>query len=484
MSNVTKGEVILNSLWRFSERILAQLITTIVSVVLARLLSPDDYGTVAIIMIFVNFCNIFVSKSFNSALIQKKDVDDTDYSTVFYINIALTILIYVVLFFSAPLIASFYGISSLTGLLRVMALKIPFTAVNSIQMAYVSRNMQFKKYFYATLGGNLVSGFIGIYMAYIGMGAWALIGQYMSNTVINFVLSWVAIGWRPKFKFSFERARFLFSYGWKILVSSLIDEINIELTSFVIGKKYSAANLAYYSKGKQFPGILNTNVSDTITTIMFSVFSKEQTNKALLREHIKKTVKCIAFVMFPLFLGMAAVSKEFLLILLTEKWSAAVPFMQIFCVSCMFVPINSLNVQAVKALGESGKYLKSTLIKTVIALAVVLAAIPFGVHYVAIAGIINAAVTTFIQSAPLKKLIGYGFFDELKDLFPTLLLSVVMFVSTMLVNIFALPLWISLFAKIAVGIFVYVTLAKIFRFESFTYILNIVLSKVGRKTAK
>lgn len=484
MASVTKNEVLNNATWRFAERILAQIITTVVSVVLARILSPEDYGAIAIIMIFINICNVFVSKGFNSSLIQKKDADEIDFSTAFYINFIITIVLFLGICFLAPVIADFYGIPILSPLLRVMAIKLPFTAVNSVQNAMVSRNMQFKKYFFATIGGTLISAGVGIGMAYAGYGVWALAGQYLSSTAINSVILWFTVKWRPRLVFSIERAKGLFSYGWKILVSSLLDEVNTEVTSFAIGKKYSSADLAYYSKGKQFPNIINVNVNTTISSIMFSVLSKDQTEMSTFKSHMKRSLKTSTFVMFPLLLGMAAVSEEFLILLLTEKWAAAVPFMQIFCISCLFYPINSLNIQAVKATGASGKYLLMTFIKTLVSVGLVLIAIPFGVHWVAMVGILNAFVASLLQALPLKRLVGYSFWQEIKDVLPNLILAIVMMCAASAIGFMNLPLFASFTVKIAVGILVYLGGAKLFKNESLDYLYKMLMSKLKRRKSK
>lgn len=477
MAKIGKNEIVYNSVWRFLERIIAQMVTLIVSIVLARILVPDDYGAVSVIMIFINFCNILVTHGFNSSLIQKKDADKIDFSTAFFANLFITAVLFIVLFFSSPLIATYFDIPIVSPLLRVMALRIPFTAINSVQSAYVSRNLQFKKYFVATIVGTLVSGAIGIVMAYNDFGAWALVGQYLSSTIINTVVLWFVVKWRPCMCFSLQRAKIMLSYSSKILLSSLLDEVNLELSSFAIGKKYSSADLAYYNRGKQFPQIINTNVNDTITGIMFPVLSREQSDCQLVKLHMRKVLKASAFIMFPLLLGMAAVSREFLLILLTDKWIEAVSYMQIFCISCLFRPINSLNIQAVKAMGYSGKYLKTTFIKTICSITVILCLLPFGVIWVAVAGIINSLVATFIQSLPLKKIISYSFFQEIRDLFPTFMLSAVMAVIVYCVEFLKLPLMISLIVKIVVGVIFYVVLAKICKFESFDYLINILLKK-------
>jgi len=314
-------------------------------------------------------------------------------------------------------------------------------------------------------------------MAYKGYGAWALIGQYLSNTILNSIILLVTVSWRPHFMFSIKRAKSLAIYGWKILLAAILDEINLELTSLAIGKRYSSGDLAFYTKGKQLPNILNANVSNTITSIMFSVFSREQDDKKLLKAHLKKGVQNTAFIMFPLLLGMGAVSEELIILLLTEKWIAAIPYMRIFCISCLFTPINAMNIQIIKAVGASGKYLKMTGFKTILSIVIVFLALPFGTTYVAIAGIVNAAVATFLQSLPMKKILGYSFREELVDLFPIVSISVVMMLIMLAIGKFDMPLVYSLGIKVIVGLGVYIGLAKILRLECFNESLRLIFYK-------
>jgi len=236
-----KKKVFSGLLWKFGERITAQLITLIVTIVLARLLSPDDYGAVAIAMVFITIANVFVSNGFGNALIQKKDADNLDFSSVFYFNIAVGIGFYIIIFFSSPYIARFYDMPVLSSGLRILGLRIIVASVNSIQQAYVSRHMLFKRFFWATLFGTLLSGIVGIFLAYHGFGVWALIAQYLTNTCTDTVVLWFTVRWRPELRCSWERTKKLFSYGWKLLVSGLIDTGYMQLRSLIIGKKYTAS---------------------------------------------------------------------------------------------------------------------------------------------------------------------------------------------------------------------------------------------------
>lgn len=485
MSEVSlKNKIFSNVIWRFMERISAQLITTLVTIVLARILMPDDYGAIAIITVFINICNIFVAKGFGNSLIQKKDVDDLDYSTVFYLNIGTTAVLYLVIYFTAPLIANFYEIPILSPLLRVMGLRLPCTAINSIQSAIVSRRFQFKRYFYATLSGTIISAVIGIGMAYGGFGAWALCGQYLSSTLINTVVLWFMVKWRPKLMFSLERARRLFSYGWKLLCSAILEELNIEFKSFAIGKVYSSADLAYYNRGKQFPSLLNTNVDSAVSSVLFPAMVGGQDNPETMRNYLKRSIKTSTFVMFPLQIGMALVAAPFTELLLTAKWLPSVPYMQIMCVCFCMTPIMTVNAQVLKAMGYSGKYLISTTVSNITGILIMLGTLPFGVIYVALGGFLSTVVSVLMLSYHVKRVINFGIIKQILVLLPNIILVGLMAAITVAVGLISLPALPKMIIQILCGILVYVLGAIVSKNESFAYIKSLILSFFKRRKGK
>ncbi len=480
-----KNKVFSNLIWRFMERILAQVITTVVTIVLARILMPDDYGAIAIITVFINICNIFVSKGFGNALIQKKEVDDTDYSTVFYLNLAVTLVLYGALFIAAPFIADFYAMPILSPLLRVMGLRIPCSAINSIQNAVVSRKFQFKRYFFATLTGTVISAVIGIVMALKGFGPWALCGQYLSSTWINTLTLWFTVNWRPKLLFSMARAKGLFSYGWKLLCSSLLDELNIELKSFFIGKVYSSADLAHYNRGKQFPTLLNTNINSSVSSVLFPAMVEGQDNPATMRGFLKRANKIATYVMFPLQIGLALVAEPLTAFLLTDKWLPSVPYMQIMCICFCMTPIMTTNTQVLKAMGHSGKYLMCTLASNIAGIVIMLCVLPFGVLYVALGGILSTLILVLMLSFFNKKTIDYGILRQLKDLLPNLILVAIMAAVTFAVGklLRLAPLW-EMVIQILCGIVVYVLASILTKNDSFTYTKKLIVSFLNGKKGK
>lgn len=268
-----KEQIISGLFWKFGERILAQGVSFCVSLVLARMLLPEQYGVVALVLVFINLANVFVTNGLGETLIQKPDAEQKDFSTMFYCSLFFAIILYCTLFISAPFIARFYNDNQLISILRVLGLQIPIASMNTIQQAYVSRNMMFKKFFYSTLGGTIFSGVIGIALAYSGAGIWALVVQYMTNTIMNTCILFITVRWKPSFEFDKESAKALLSYGWKLVVAQFVNQAYIELKNLSIGKVYTTADLAAYNKGEQFPSVLVMNINSAISGVLFPAMS-------------------------------------------------------------------------------------------------------------------------------------------------------------------------------------------------------------------
>lgn len=479
--NSMRQKTISNMIWKFSERVLAQIITLIVTIVLARILMPEDYGAVAIISAVINICNIFVVKGFGNALIQKKEADQIDFSTVFYINLALTIIIYLLLLVVSPWIASFYNLPILFPLLAVMGLRIPLAAVNSVQHAYVSRRLEFKRYFFSTLSGTLISAVVGISMAYLGMGAWALVGQYLTNTCVDTLFLWFTVKWRPELVFSFDRAKGLFSYGWKLLVASLIDEFCREIKSFAIGKVYSPAELAYYSKGNQFPNLAYTNIDASISSVLFPVMAKVQNDVPTVKRYARTSISVTSFIMFPVLVGFIASAETFTSVVLTDKWLPIVPYMRILCAGYLFSTLLTANLQAMKAIGRSDAYLRFNVIKNVSTLIMLMITIPISVKAVAIGAALMSAFFMVINSFPNKKLLNYGLMEQLGDVFPCMLVSFVMGIAVYCIQYLGLSVGFTLFLQFIVGVLIYVSMAKLIKLFGWTYMINLLKEYIHKK---
>lgn len=469
-----KGKVISNFIWRFAERCGAQGVSFIVSIVLARLLAPEMYGTIALVTVFTTVLNVFVDSGLGNALIQKKDADEIDFSTVFYFNLTICLFLYAAVFAVAPAIARFYNDLELVPIIRVLSLTIVISGIKNVQQAYVSRTLQFKRFFFSTLGGTIGAAIIGITMAYKGFGVWALVIQQIFNATVDTLILWVTVKWRPKAVFSFERLKGLASYGWKLLVSSLLDTVYNNVRQLIIGKLYSAADLAYYNKGKQFPNLVITNVNVAIDSVLFPVISANQDDTAQVKKMTRRAIQTSSFVIWPVVMGLAACAESIVKILLTEKWLPCVPYLQIFCFTYGFWPIHTANLNAIKAVGRSDIFLKLEIIKKVIGIASILISMPFGVMPMALAYMATAPLSAFVNATPNRKLLGYKYREQIMDMFPSMLLSFIMAVAVLMVGCIRINLFLTLVIQIIVGVLVYLCGAVLFKIDSLNYILRII----------
>lgn len=469
-----KGKVISNFIWRFAERCGAQLVSFVVSIVLARLLEPSVYGTVALVTVFTTILQVFIDSGLGTALIQKKNADDLDYSSVFYFNFVVCIILYLGMFIAAPYIAKFYGNMSLIPVIRVISLTLIISGVKNIQQAYVSSNMLFKRFFFSTIGGTIVSAFVGIFMAYIGMGVWALVAQQLSNAMIDTTILWITVKWRPKAVFSWERLKSLLAYGWKLLVAVLLDTVYNNLRNLVIGKMYSSADLAFYNQGDKFPKIIVTNINTSIDSVLLPTMSSEQDNKARVKEMTRRAIKTSTYIMAPLMMGLAFCAKTVVELVLTQKWLPCVPFLQIFCITYMFYPVHTANLNAIKAMGRSDIFLKLEIIKKIVGMSLLLSTMWFGVMAMAYSLLVSCVLSQIINSWPNKRLLGYGYLEQLRDLIPGVILAVIMGICVYFIGYINLPNIIVLIIQVIVGATIYIVMSIVFRLESFLYLWNMV----------
>lgn len=476
-----KKTTISNFIWRFAERCGAQIVTFIVSIVLARLLNPSVYGTVALVTVFTTILQVFIDSGLGTALIQKKDADDLDFSSVFYFNLVMCLMLYGVMFFCAPFIASFYKDESLTAIVRVVSITLIISGVKGIQQAYVSRHMLFKRFFFSTIGGTIASAFIGIIMAYAGYGVWALVIQQLSNMTVDTLILWVTVKWRPKKMFSWKRLKELFSFGWKLLCSSLIDTVYTNIRSLIIGKMYSAADLAYYNQGEKFPKLIVGNINSSIDSVLLPTMSNAQDDKERVKNMTRRAIKTSTYIMAPLMMGLAFCAEPIVKLVLTDKWLECVPYMRIFCITYMFYPIHTSNLNAINALGRSDLFLKLEIEKKIVGIVLLLSTMWFGVKAMAYSLLVSCVLSQMINSGPNKKLLGYGYLEQLKDIFPGILLALGMGVCVYFIGYIRMPTILTLIVQVAVGGIIYVGLSKIFKLDSFEYLWNIAMSFLHKK---
>lgn len=474
--SINQKKVINSFFWRFLERCGAQGVTFVVSIVLARLLGPEAYGTVSLVTVFTTIMQVFVDSGLGNSLIQKKDADDLDFSSVFYFNIVLCVALYAIMFLAAPLIAGFYEMPDLIPVIRVLSLVLVISGVKNIQQAYVSKHMQFRSFFFASLGGTISSAVIGIFMAYKGYGVWALVAQSISNRLINTMILWFTVKWRPKLMFSWSRLKGLLSFGWKLLAANLLNTIYNDLRTLIIGKFYGTSDLAFYNKGKQFPHLIVNNVNLSIDSVLFPTLAAERDELSRLRNLTRRAITVSTYIMMPMMMGIAVCADSLVMILLGEEWMPCVPFLRVFCFSYAFYPVATANLNAIKALGRSDLFLKLEVQKKIVGVIALLSTMWISVEAMAYSLLVTSVLSQLINASPNKKLLEYPYAQQVKDMLPQILLSCAMGLIVYPVTFVDVSPWLTLLIQIPLGVAVYVLGSKLFRLECFDYVLKTVKS--------
>lgn len=466
--------------WKLLERFGVQGVQFVLQIVLARILSPDDYGVLAIMVIFTTIANVFIQTGFNTALIQNKDVTEEDYSTVLWITLFIAGILYISIFFSAPYIGDFYSKPILVTPLRILALLLFPGALNSVQLAKVSREMDFKKVFYSNVGAIIVSGIAGIVVASFGYGLWALVIQSMLNVFIAAIVMQFTTKFKIYFKINFHRAKALFSFGWKLLASAVLDTVYQNLQSLVIGKKFDSETLGFHNRGFQFPQFLIISISNAIQSVMLPALSEKQDKKEEMKMLMRNAVSLSAFVIFPMALGLAGVAHPFVKLVLTDKWLPCVPYVQIYCFSFVFYPINACNLQAINAIGRSDWFLKLEIIKKTYGVIALMISIFFFKTPVAIAmsAVITTCISCFVNASPNKKLINYSYKEQITDLGPSFVISLIMFFAVQTVLLLNIGTAATLIIQIVLGVTVYLSVAAVAKVKPFIQLLNIMKARL------
>lgn len=474
MAQQSNRKVISGLFWVYLENISVQLVNFVISIILARLLEPSHYGTVALLMVFISLANVFVTSSISSALIQKKDADELDYSTMFWFNLMVALVLYGILFFSAPAIGRYYNNDELSLVLRILALSIPLSAFNCIQQAYVSSHMVFKKSFISHSGGVLLSGVVGVILAYCGYGVWALVAQRILQVAFNTILLKLVIKWTPQRMFSINRLKPLFSFGWKMMATGFMFTGYHELRSLIIGKRYSAADLGYYDRGYSFPKLVASNVDSSITRVLFPALSNEQNDKQRLAEKTRRAGKTSAYIMTPILWGMAIVAHPLVLLLLGEKWLPCVPYLQIMCLVWWLQPTQTCSAQAIKAIGRSDLYLYIEIISKAIGLGLLAYAVLVkdSVFAIAIMFLVGQALAVIIYGGVSAKFIGYKMRHQFVDLLIPALLSLAMCAYAYLISRLITNNLVCLLVQIVGGALIYLGLSILTNNDSFKYITS------------
>ena len=479
-----KQKTVSGFFWRLCERLCAQVVTFSVTVVLARILVPEDYGLVAIVNVFIAIADVLITGGLSTSLIQKKEADETDFSTIFYASLVLALILYVILFAAAPLISKLYKNDLLISVLRIMGIKFFISAVNSVQQAYVARKMIFKKFFFATIIGTIVSAVVGITLALQGSGVWALVAQALTNPFIDTIILFITVKWYPHFLFSMERLKGLFGYGWKVMCANLSGTFFDKLRQLLIGTRYSAADLAFYNRGESLPYLITSNITATLESVLFPAMSKFQNDNVKLKNSVRHSIKMGGYVLFPLLVGLAATSDKVVLILYGEKWNDAIFYVSILSLSMIPSIVSSINIQAIKAMGRSDIFLILEFIKKPLFVLIVLACIFISPIAMAWGGGAYGIISCVINYFPNSRLLKYSALEQFSDIFPNILLSLAMGIPVYLIGKFSLNIFLTFAMQVIFGVIFYVLLSVMLSISSFYEIKVILENKIFTKNRR
>lgn len=473
-TNTRKQKLIFSLLWKYMERSGVQIAQFIIQIILARLLLPDDYGVVGLITIFLAIANVFVESGFNTALMQKKEVDDLDFSSVLSLSLIVSVILYVILFLAAPFISRFYGIDILVSVIRVLSITLIIGSLNSIQIAKVNREFRFKSLFYCSLISVALSGTIGIILAYFGYGIWALVFQQLLQKLFITLFLFYSLRWKPSLEISMNRIKPLFSFGSNLLVSNLINTIYLNLYGLIIGKVYSPTMLGYYNRAEQFPNILVYNICISIQSVMLPAMAKVQDRKDEVKSMVRRTLQLSSFIIFPMMFGLAACSELVIRVVLTEQWLPAVPFMQLLCLYYATYQIQTANLQAINAIGRSDIYLKIEIVKKVVGVIAILLGLQFGIYMLVALQPILGVIFCLINAFPNRDLLNYSIKEQVSDLIKSLFTALLMFIIIIVISkLLILNPILELFLCIILGATTYIFFSFIFKSEALFYFINL-----------
>lgn len=472
MTGVSKRTVLTSLAWKFLERGSSQVVAFVVSLVLARILGPSDYGTVSLVLVFTSISLVFVQGGFNTALVQRKSPTELDYSSALAFSLGMAAAIYALLFFTSPLIAKFYGDQTVGDVLRVLALILIPGAYNSVQVAYATRNFLFRKLFVANLVSALSSGTVGIAMAFAGAGIWALVAQQLGNQVFVCVALFVGIRWKPKAGFSAASVCELFGFGGNVLAGNLLVQLFLNLRSLIVGKLYDTVTLGLFNRGRQFSTAVMEAVTGSMQEVMLPTFSKAQESPEAVLAIVRASVRSSCFIIFPLMFGLAATAHSLVGVLLGESWIGCVPFLQLFALSYCFQPIQIISAQAMRGLGDSRTTLRLEFVRKAAELALMFASIPFGAVALAASSVFAGAVSCAVALRPNVRVLGYRMGDQLSDLAHPLIGSLIMLACVLMARVIGLSDAITLLLQIAAGVISYSVVQLVLRDETMGAILK------------
>lgn len=483
ISNI-KTKSVYAIIWQLCQKVSSQGMQFVISIILARLLVPEDFGVVAMTSIFMRIASIFVESGLGVSLIQKKNVDDLDYNTVLYTGLLLGAIFYSIIFFCSPYIGQLYHNEIISDIIRVLGLSLFISAFASVQNAYVTRKLDYKKFFYVSLISTFISGAVGLVMAFYGLGVWALVYSQLLGSIVGVFTMNRIVKWCPKLQFSFSRLKNLYSFGLNLMFAELMGNFFNELRGFLIGANYRPSDLAFYNRGDSLPQIFSNNISGTLNGVLFPVMSKYQNDKSRVKSILRRSITTTSFIIVPVMVTMSVTADKIIPILYSSKWSMAIPFMQIIAFKYCFNLLGGANLQAIKSIGRSDIVLKLEFIKKPLFLIMLLYTVQISPLAICIGNTLFDFLGASINAYPNKKLLNYSYVEQLKDLMPQFLLSFLMGIVIYLIGIIPINVYISFFLQIFIGFGLYIYVAFIFKIESFTYLMCTIKSMTSNFNLK
>jgi len=457
--------------WTAADTISRYGISFVVSIILARLLSPDEYGLIGILTIFINVSNVIIDGGFTNAIIRKQNAKDVDYCTVFYINLAISAILTTVLFFCAGTIADFFERSELAGLTKALSLVVVINALSIVPKARLTKLLDFKSQTKITVISASVSGVVGIGMAIAGFGVWALVGQQIVCQLLITLFLWIYNKWLPQLLFSWKSFKELWNFGWKLLVSGILDSVWNELYQVVIGKCYTPATLGFYARASQFGSLFSGNLTAVVQRVSFPVLSTIQDDVPRLKQAYKRVIRTTMFPTFVLMFGMAACAKQIIFVLIGEQWLPCVPYLQIICFIMVLNPLHALNLNAIQVMGRSDLTLKLKIIKTLLVTIPLILGVFLNIYYMLVGSAVMGVISYYLNAYYSKPLLNYGILEQIKDILPSLGVAIAMAfpvyaISYIRLNdFFLLPIQIVVGAFIAIGLCEKVHLSEYFELK-------------------
>ena len=482
MIDSLRNKTLSGSFWSLADNLAGSGITFLVGLVLARLLTPQEYGVIGIIMIFIAVFNSIVDSGFSNALIRKNDADDTDYNTVFFFNLLISVLLFFVLYFSANAISSYFNIPILVHVTIVMASIVIIKAFAIIQRTLLVKNIDFKTQMKVSLIASIVSGIVGIGMAVMGYGVWSLVGQQVSRQLMNSVFLWIFNKWRPRLTVSGKSFRELFGFGWKLLVSGLIDTIWKQIYQVVIGKCYSAETLGHYTRAEQFNQIFSSNLTAVVHRVSYPALSKIQDEKERLKQAYRKVIKTTMLVTFPCMLGLAAVARPMILVLIGEQWLPCVPYLQIICFSGMLYPLHALNLNMLQVKGRSDVYLILEIVKKTIAVGPILLGIFINIYWMLIGSVFTGFIAYYLNGHYSGREIDYPCREQVLDIMPTFLISLSMAAVVFAMSYLNISAFVIFPLQLIVGFGIMIGLCEMLKLNEYQELKSVLLGFIKKRT--